>query len=72
VFEKLSGFADILVSNTQVPHLLQTMIVELQTALGQVSDKKVRWSVGTYLADALTNQDLLHRAIALFSTRRKS
>ncbi|MCP4105639.1 MAG: hypothetical protein GY749_08900, partial [Desulfobacteraceae bacterium] len=52
-YDELMGFASALVIDTRNPRQLQAIIAELQGIVGQVPQGKTRWSVRTYLADAL-------------------
>jgi tetratricopeptide (TPR) repeat protein len=52
-FEALSGFASGVVISTHNPQQLQAIIAELETVVEQVPAGQIRWSMRTYLADAL-------------------
>jgi len=52
-FEALMGFAGGLIINTRDPQTLQAVIAELQALLPLVPEGEARWTLNTYLADAL-------------------
>ncbi|MDM8536119.1 CHAT domain-containing protein [Desulfobacterales bacterium HSG17] len=65
-FEKLIGFASDLVITTRNPQQLQAVIAELKSILEQVPEGKTRWSVRTYIADALDNSGQTGQSLAFY------
>ncbi|MCK5523831.1 MAG: CHAT domain-containing protein [Thiomargarita sp.] len=66
-FEALSGFASGVVNSTQNPQQLQPIIAELETVVEQVPAGKTRWSMRTYLADALRKSGQPQLALPFFA-----
>ena len=54
-FDRLGSFASRVVTSTRDPRLLGQVIAELEGAVEQVPPGEDRWSLRTYLADALRN-----------------
>ncbi|HWM92600.1 MAG TPA: CHAT domain-containing protein [Thermoanaerobaculia bacterium] len=54
-FDRLGSFASNVVLSTQDPRLLRRVIAELEGVVEQVPAGEARWSLRTYLADALDN-----------------
>src|SRR5262249_46750234 len=54
-FQHLRSFASNLVTGTRDPTLLRGVIAELEAVADQVPAGEARWSVRTYLADAVKN-----------------
>lgn len=52
-FDRLGSFASEVVTSTRDPRLLHRVIAELEGAVEQVPAGEARWSLRTYLADAL-------------------
>jgi len=65
-FEKMSGFVSGLVTGTHDPTLLRGVIAELQSVAEQVPAGRDRWSLRTYLADALARSDRPDQSLALY------
>ena len=52
-FDRLGSFASAVVTSTQDPRLLRRVIADLEGVVGQGPPGEARWSLRTYLADAL-------------------
>lgn len=65
-FERLGSFASGLVTGTSDRVLLRGVIAELEAAAEQVPAGEERWSVRTYLADALLNSGRSDEALSLY------
>ncbi|MCX4239718.1 CHAT domain-containing protein [Paraliomyxa miuraensis] len=65
-FEGLGSFASTLVTSTRDPTLLGAVVAELRAVAEQVPAGRARWSVRTYLADALDMSGRADEALPLY------
>lgn len=65
--DRLSSFAGRLVTGTHHPSFLAPIIATLETVANEAPPGKMRWSLRTYLADALSNAGLTDRALPLYT-----
>ncbi len=65
-FDRLRGFASKLVVGTKDPALLKSVIAELKTVADQIPPDETRWSVRTYLADAIRLSGRPDQSLALY------
>jgi len=65
-FEKMDGFVSGLVTGTQDPTLLRGVIAELQSVAELVPAGEQRWSLRTYLADAIRKSGRPDQSLALY------
>ncbi|MCX4239723.1 CHAT domain-containing protein [Paraliomyxa miuraensis] len=65
-FEGLGSFASTLVTGTRDPTLLGAVVAELRAVAEQVPAGRARWSVRTYLADALDMSGRADEALPLY------
>jgi tetratricopeptide (TPR) repeat protein len=65
-FDRLGSFASGLVIGTRDPAVLRAVIGELQAVADQLPPGEDRWSVRTYLADALRNAGRSDEALPLY------
>ena len=70
-FERLAGFASAVVTGTRDPSLLRAAIADLQAIAEEVSAGRDRWSLRTFLADALVNSGRPDAGLRLLTTRRR-
>jgi len=66
-FEALGSFASTVVISTKNPQQLQAIIAELETVVEQVPAGETRWSMRTYLADALLQSGQPQLALPFFA-----
>jgi tetratricopeptide (TPR) repeat protein len=66
-FDSLGAFAGDVVTGTRDPTLLGQVIVDLQAAAGEAPVGKARWSLRTYLADALHSAGRSDQALPLYA-----
>jgi tetratricopeptide (TPR) repeat protein len=66
-FERLGAFASEVVIGTRDPALLGQVIGDLQAAAGEVPAGEARWSLRTYLADALRMAGRPDQALPLYA-----
>ena len=67
-FDRLGGFASSLVTGTRDPGLLKSVIGELKAVADTVPPGEARWSVRTYLADALRNSGQPDQSLTFYET----
>jgi tetratricopeptide (TPR) repeat protein len=65
-FDRLGSFASGVVTSTKDPRLLRRVIAELAGVVEQVPAGKARWSLRTYLADALRNSGRSDAALSFY------
>lgn len=65
-YDKLGSFASRLVTGTRNPALLRGVIAELKNVADTLPAGETRWSVRTYLADALDNSGQSDQALPFF------
>jgi len=65
-FEKIGGFVSGLVTGTKDPTLLRGVIAELKSVAEQIPAGEQRWSLRTYLADALMQSGRPDQSLALY------
>ncbi|MCP4105183.1 MAG: tetratricopeptide repeat protein, partial [Desulfobacteraceae bacterium] len=65
-YDELGSFAGELVISTRNPRQLQAIIAELQRIVEQVPQGETRWSVRTYLADALGRSDQPEQSLSFY------
>ena len=65
-FDRLGAFAGSIVTGTSDPTFLSPIIAELKAVVDTVPAGERRWSVQTYLADALRNAGQSDAALALY------
>jgi tetratricopeptide (TPR) repeat protein len=66
-FERLGSFASWMVTGINDPELLQSVITELEGAIDQAPPGESRWSLRTYVADALYRSGQPDRALPFYS-----
>ena len=65
-FDQLGSFASEVVNSTRDPRLLHRVIAELAGVVEQIPAGEARWSLRTYLADALDNAGRSDAALPFF------
>jgi tetratricopeptide (TPR) repeat protein len=70
-FEDLGSFASGVVTGTRDPRLLRGVVAELVGVVEEVPAGKTRWSVRTYVADALRNASQSDIALAFYEAAAK-
>ncbi len=65
-FERLGSFASTLVTGVNDPTLLRSVVAELEGAIDQAPAGQSRWSLRTFVADALWKGGQPDRALAFF------
>lgn len=65
-WERLGGFASGLITSTNDPRLLETLVPHLQTAAESAPEGESRWSCLCYLADALRQGDHPDASLSFF------
>ncbi|MCP5110641.1 MAG: hypothetical protein GY953_07380, partial [bacterium] len=66
-FDRLGSFASRMVVGVNDPTLLRNVVAELEGAIDQAPPGKPRWSLRTYVADALESADQPDRALPFFA-----